>query len=221
MSEEPNPLGPELLELLKAERGAPGPSSATAAHLWDRVEAGLSTPAPPALPAPTSLLAPVASAFAVGALVGALGYSQLVSSRVEVRESVREVTKEVRVEVPVVRTVTVTVTKETLREVERASAPSLSEQPKADEALAAERRLIEQARAALLRGRPSDAGRALAQHTLLHPRGRLLEERRALEVQVLLAEGKRSQAQAAAKSFLETYPKSLLRGLVTPAMENK
>lgn len=81
------------------------------------------------------------------------------------------------------------------------------------EALSAERALIDRARAALARGNTPAARQALAAHRTRFPTGQLNEERAALEIRVLRAEGAEGEAEAAQRRFEERYPGSIL----TPA----
>lgn len=75
--------------------------------------------------------------------------------------------------------------------------------------------LIERARVALGRGQSGDALRALAEHRRRFPR-RSDEEREALAVQALAADGQRAEAGVRARAFLARYPRSLFRGVVAP-----
>lgn len=80
--------------------------------------------------------------------------------------------------------------------------------------LAAERRLVDSARAALAQGRHEPALSALATHRRRFPDGALAEERDALEVEALVAAGRRDEAAAAATGFEHRYPASLYRGRI-------
>ncbi len=84
----------------------------------------------------------------------------------------------------------------------------------ADASLQAERRLIETARTALLRKTPENALQALALHRRRFATGRLQEERDSLEVQALMAAGRRQDAQHAAESFLQHHPESIFSAIV-------
>ena len=83
--------------------------------------------------------------------------------------------------------------------------------------LAAERRLLARAQAALGRGRPEAALEALEEHVSRYPKGALAEEREALEVQALRQAGEEEQAQRAAETFLKRWPRSIFRSVVAPA----
>jgi hypothetical protein len=97
-------------------------------------------------------------------------------------------------------------------------APATPEVRPSDDALAQERRLIDRARAALARGRTSDAREALAEHRDQHRAGRLAEERDALEVVALARLGLLVEARAAADRFFATYPRSFLKRTVEAAI---
>ncbi len=102
-----------------------------------------------------------------------------------------------------------------------AAPPTGSPAPAADgpSTLEAERTLLETGRTALTRGDVPGALAALAQHAESYPHGELAEERESLRVQVLLAAGRRTEAQVALRAFEANYPDSLglsmLRNSVT------
>jgi hypothetical protein len=79
----------------------------------------------------------------------------------------------------------------------------------ADRALLAERALIERARVALTRGAPAAALEALDEHAVLHPSGRLREEREALAIQALVRAGRDAEARGRAVTFRAAYPQSV------------
>lgn len=85
-------------------------------------------------------------------------------------------------------------------------------------ALAEERRLLESARGELTRGQPMRALDWLAQHRERFPSGRLSEERDALEIRALAAEGRSGAARALADAFRTRYPRSVLRPVVDRAV---
>lgn len=75
--------------------------------------------------------------------------------------------------------------------------------------LATERRILDEARARLVQG---DAARALGQlqrHRERFPKGLLAEERDAMQIEALAAQGRRDQARAAAAAFRTRSPNSL------------
>jgi hypothetical protein len=74
----------------------------------------------------------------------------------------------------------------------------------------AELRLLERAREALARGNFPDAWSALTTHERRFPRGRLAEEREALEVNTLLGLGRRDDAERVAADFRRRFPHSVL-----------
>ncbi len=83
-----------------------------------------------------------------------------------------------------------------------------------DEALAAERALIELSRTAITRGDGKTALFHLAKHKVSHRNGRLAEEREALWIQALFIEKSYKKAKARAEKFTATYPKSLFMPVV-------
>ena len=78
----------------------------------------------------------------------------------------------------------------------------------ADDDLAGELVLIQQAQRALARGDGDAALAALDAHARAHPHGRLAEERQAARVLALCATGRADEARAAATRFLIRYPTS-------------
>jgi hypothetical protein len=79
-----------------------------------------------------------------------------------------------------------------------------------DTALAAERVLLETARAALARGQRATAFDALERHAREFPRGRLGEEREGLWIQALLGAGRVDEARERLRRFRKSYPRSML-----------
>ena len=87
--------------------------------------------------------------------------------------------------------------------------PSVSAEPSPDP-LAAERTLIDVARAGAARGRTAEALAALDNHARRFPRGSLVEEREGLRIQVLLAAGRIDEARSRVVRFRSSFPTSLL-----------
>ncbi|MBL8918797.1 MAG: hypothetical protein JNJ54_08070 [Myxococcaceae bacterium] len=79
-----------------------------------------------------------------------------------------------------------------------------------DVSLAAERALLEVARAALAKGDTVHALEALERHQREHAQGRLREEREALFIEGLRAAGRDQEAEARREKFLREFPESLL-----------
>jgi RNA polymerase sigma-70 factor (ECF subfamily) len=89
--------------------------------------------------------------------------------------------------------------------------------PDRDGALAAEQRLLDQARLALSQGDPAAAGALLDRHARLFPRALLAEEREALAIEVLAASGRLDEARAAVGRFRSRYPNSLFTSALRSA----
>jgi outer membrane protein assembly factor BamD (BamD/ComL family) len=83
--------------------------------------------------------------------------------------------------------------------------------------LAAERALVDRARAALGRGQSKDALDALDAHAARYPRGRLSEEREALAVDALARAGRTDAARGCAAEFRSAYPNSVFGAVVVSA----
>lgn len=89
------------------------------------------------------------------------------------------------------------------------AAPSASTRPV--DALSDERALVEGARTALLRGRPSDALELARKHEARFPSGELAEDRDFMIASALHELGRLDEARTQALQFLARYPKSALR----------
>ncbi len=87
------------------------------------------------------------------------------------------------------------------------------------EALADENALIEAARASLGNRDAAGAAVLLEKHARLHPAGQMEEEREALWVQVLVAQGRGAAARARATDFQKRFPHSIQLEVVSAALE--
>ena len=76
--------------------------------------------------------------------------------------------------------------------------------------LAAERGILDVARAALAQGDAGDALAAAERHAHDYPEGALLEEREAIAIKALVALGRGPEARARAASFEKRFPNGLL-----------
>jgi hypothetical protein len=84
--------------------------------------------------------------------------------------------------------------------------------------LAAERRLLDEARQALSRGDGAEALRVVAVHRRRFPRGQLVEERQALQILGLVRAGRNTEARDAGLRFGERYPGSIMLAVVKDAL---
>jgi hypothetical protein len=75
--------------------------------------------------------------------------------------------------------------------------------------LAAERALIDRARAALARGDTAATERAVELHRSRFPKGQLSEEREAIAIRALRASGRSGEAKQREADFARTYPDSV------------
>jgi len=87
-----------------------------------------------------------------------------------------------------------------------------------DDPLAAERSLVEMARAALSRGQAERALTTLRRHARQFPNGELTEEREGLLVQALVGAQKYDQAREKAEQFKHRYPRSLFTPVIDQAI---
>jgi hypothetical protein len=79
-----------------------------------------------------------------------------------------------------------------------------------DTSLAAERAILESARAAIAGGQASAGFTSLQQHAREFPRGRLAEEREGLWIRALIAAGRKGEARERLARFRKSFPKSML-----------
>jgi hypothetical protein len=84
--------------------------------------------------------------------------------------------------------------------------------------LAAERMLLDGARASLARGEPEAALVAIDRHAKAYPQGVLVEEREALAVKALAAAGRYPEARARGQRFREQFPRSVSLGAVNATL---
>jgi hypothetical protein len=88
----------------------------------------------------------------------------------------------------------------------------------AERAAASEAALLEDAREALARGDADLAIARLQAHARAHPRGQLVEERRALTVVAWALRGDHARATGSARAFERAYPSSLFLQMVRAAL---
>jgi hypothetical protein len=87
-------------------------------------------------------------------------------------------------------------------------------------ALAAESALLDVARTALARGEPDHALAAVGRHAAQFPHGVLAEEREALAVKALAQEGRGADARARADRFRARYPESLFSTAIDSSLQD-
>lgn len=97
-------------------------------------------------------------------------------------------------------------------------APHTAAEPSA-KGLAAERALLDVARAGLAQGDPGTALRAAERHAHEYPDGALAEERDAMRVKALMQLGRAGEARRRAADFEQRYPTSLQLRAVRSAVE--
>lgn len=218
MSEELEPLSSELSHALEAERARPPVSADQVSRLASRLEStfalGTAAAAPVVAASVASKVVLVTVGLLVGGVSGALLHAQFAAPReviVEKRVEVK-VPVEVRVEVPVVQPVEV-------KPVPRVQVPTPVPVPAPVVQADGERLLIEQASAAVARGKGDDALTACDAHTRKFPNGQLAEERESLAIRALVLLGRRDEATARAAQFKTRYPDSLLSDVVDAALK--
>ncbi len=230
MSEEHlEPLDPELVALLDAERGA-SPPQVSLDRVWSRV-ALVTLPAPASGGAHSGAAASrgwlasnaagvAAATFVLGGVAGA-GFHAIV------QKSPTEHTVYVDCLVPMAPTITapaiVAPAPSVVATVDTSptSRPgSHSPAPSATSSLAAERALLDDARGALSAG---DAARALAladEHGRRFARAQLGEEREAIAIQALVALGRNVEARARAARLKTVAPNSLFMPAIDASLKS-
>jgi len=99
-----------------------------------------------------------------------------------------------------------------------AAAPSATAPAARPSRFAAERMLLDEARAALVQGAPDHSFELLAAHRTRFPDGLLAEERDAMEVEALVNAGRYADARTRADAFHARSPKSLFTATVDSAI---
>ncbi len=220
-------LPDELESLLAAERARPDPATELRTRLWTGIATGLGTLPPAGVgrvgPGHGALkAAAVKVSLGKAVVIGAVAFGIGAGSGVLVDRQLRNVPPAaVEVapppvpalpDVPQVAPVPVP----RPRPVQPHAPPKVTESH--DGALAAERAFLERARTALARGRPAEAYQATLEHELDYPHGQLAEERQVLEIQSLVALGRRTEAEKIAAAFRVSHPRSLLLPAVDEAL---
>jgi hypothetical protein len=250
MSDEPDPLEPDILGLLQSAKKSTPVDAGARARVLAGVESRIAalppggggggnerggepgTPKPPPNGAGTSLgkllasrpLTSLALALAVGGAAGALARGT---------PEPRTVYVDREVPVLVVPTATVapapapTTAPSASAAIDVDSLPSSGAAPRASAppldagaALAAESALLDVARTALARGEPDHALAAVGRHAAQFPHGALAEEREAIAVKALAQSGRGADARARADRFRTRYPESLFSTAIDSSLKD-
>ena len=103
--------------------------------------------------------------------------------------------------------------------IARGAAPlAASSAGRAGSDLAAERALLDAARASAAHGEPEQVLGFVEQHRRQFAHGHLVEEREALAIRALLALGRKDEARARADAFRAAYPNSFLTPVIDSAL---
>jgi hypothetical protein len=231
-----DPLDPRFARLLRHERARPDPSESTKTRVSARVHATLGIPlaaTPDAPPRAPSGEGTTAAGAGIGTFAGTAFLSLLLAggavaffaSRAPWHPPVPAAT----------RAVAMATEAQPAPLLPASAVPSMPSDPPGFEAassrprsvrasspvvydLAAERRLLEHARADLLRHDADAALIAVGEHARRFPRGVLSEERDALRVEALVSAARYDDARAAGATFRATHPGSLLTSAVDSAL---
>jgi hypothetical protein len=228
---EKEPLAPELARLFR-EEPTPAPPALARARVLGRLEGSIPLMATTALP--THAVMKVARGGALGAKAVALATATFVAGGVVGGVAVSTLRslaapKVVYVERPspsASAPAPAPVVAPPSNASEPASLPSaatLRPAPTAaepSEALAAERLLIDEARAELASGDPNAALVRLQEHARRYPHGRLDEEREALAVQALVQAGRYDAARARAFQLRARWPTSVFLPAVDTTIQS-
>jgi len=227
---------PEVLrEFLASERDRPDPPPEAEQRVFSRLAATLALS--PGLPAPSTPSAPTAASgakvlvvggvrrvlgiFLVGATVGAGGYGALQALR---RDPPAPPTAVPRAPEPPAA-LPVLLPEPAPPKVVSPPSPGPQARPREtgegrDQSLAAERKLLEGARAALVTGDEDAAIASLRRHARIFAHGQLSEERDALLIRALVGQGDHAQARERARRFHKQYPRSLFSEAVDQAIRS-
>ncbi len=221
MSDELEPLDPELARLLDVERTRPPVPPGARDRLLGRVEASLAAGVVVAGAAAAGTAAKggalkvwlmTLTAFALGGVVGAS--AMLLRKEPEPRV----VTVEKRVEVPVPVTVVVSAPAAPPPTVAPSTSLAPSPTPMAKASTdAGEVLALDKIRSALKSGDSAGALAAVAEHEKRYPSGAHVEEREALAVQALARAGRHDEARARAQRFHQRFPSSFFTAIVDSA----
>ncbi|HKQ68822.1 MAG TPA: hypothetical protein VJT73_05755 [Polyangiaceae bacterium] len=157
-----------------------------------------------------------ASAFALGGAGGAAVHAQLTVPSVRIVYVDRVVTP--IPEPAVLAAVTPDASAATSKDL--APTPSSTGSSSGDSNLGGERAIIDRARRAFGAGEYASAERALDAHARQFPVGVLREEREALAIKALLAQGRSDEGRRRAAQFRERFPQSLFGPAVDEAMKS-
>jgi hypothetical protein len=227
---------PEALrEFLESERDRPDPPPEAEQRVFSRLAATLAFP--PGLPAPSKPAAPTAatgakvlvvggvrrvlSIFLVGATVGAGGYGALQAVRQSPPTQPAAVPR--APEPPAA--LPAPLPEPAPPQVVPPPSPAPQVRPREtgesrDQSLAAERKLLEGARTALVKGDDDAAITSLRRHARVFAHGQLSEERDALLIRALVGKGDYAQARERASRFHKQHPRSLFSEVVDQAMRS-
>jgi hypothetical protein len=211
MTDELEPIDTDLAALYGAEKSAPQellPPQASA-RVHAKVLAAVKA-APISAPLWSAKVAmTVAATFVAGGVSGAVLHASLVPERVVEHRVEVPVTVLVHEDASIAAPDAGMITLDAGTTVVRA-VPVVRDAG-AIEGVAAERRLLEAARAARARGRVLDALSALRRHRERFENGQLAEERDVLRIEILAEDGQASRAIEEAAAFRARYPDSVHR----------
>jgi hypothetical protein len=223
----------DLREFLDSERAYPDPPPEVEQRVFSRLVTTLALspglPAPPAPPVAASVGAKVMVAggvrrvltiFLLGAGVGAGGYGafQALHTRPPAQPISLPAAPEPPAPLPPPLPEATPPAPEPPSPAPQARARESGESR--DQRLAAERRLLESARTALVAGEHDAAIASLRRHARVFSDGQLAEERDALLIRALVGKGDYPQARERASRFHRQHPRSLFAGVVDQAMQS-
>jgi hypothetical protein len=243
------PLEPDVFAVIAGASGIDPAPAVARLRVRDRVEAaiagagsggggsGTASAARPAVAAPSGLrlsafsmraAVPLALSFVLGAITSAAVLIALGAPRVTLRPDAPSVASGALGGRPLAEEPAPALSEESPESTVAAgatpSAPVVAASPRAEaqsprSQLARERRLLDQARAALERGEPAVALSAAARHERQFPSGALAQEREAMAIRALVALGRTGEARARAARFHARYPDSVLLSTIDEMLD--
>jgi hypothetical protein len=220
VSDDLEPLDPDLAALLVAERRRAGASAESKARVHARLSASLFGPgggggSAGGGAAPKTQVLRALAAFAIGAASGGAAVYAWMPPRI--------VTQHVEIPVAAPPEDTSVSSPRIERDLEPAASanagPSSAVAPLPADSLVAERALLDPARTALGRGDGASALDAVKKHEQRYPSGKLVEEREAIATQALVLAGRKEEARTRGQRFLARYPGSMLAPMVEAAID--